>query len=232
MTFQILYGLSIINKIGNMHLYPLNKLPIIHVKRFIIIFYIVGILGFVIPYTKELFIAITPLALLVNTYLLAVYHQEYIRKDVVIFTTIVILGYMVELIGVHTGEIFGTYKYGKGLGFKVFDTPLLIGLNWLSLTYLTVGIASSLKFGKAFTLFFAPLLMLLYDIVLEQVAPVMNMWYWQNAVVPFKNYMAWYILSFLFTGVLIIFKVRTQNPLSMVLFISQFVFFLMLILLF
>ncbi len=211
-----------------MNLYPLNIVPVGQIKRFIIVFYLVGIMGFIFPFTKGIFITITPLALLINAYLLAIYHQKYVLKDVLIFAVIMISGYLVEMAGVHTGIIFGSYKYGEGLGIKVTGTPLLIGLNWLVLTYLGVSIAFIVKLRKVFTLFLVPLLMVLYDFVLEQVAPDMNMWYWQNSEVPFRNYLAWYIIALFFVSLMLLFKVCTQNPLSVVVYFSQFVFFLIL----
>jgi len=68
-----------------MELYPKNKIPISEVRKFLIIFYIVGLLGFIIPFTKAFFISITPFALLLNVYLLAIYHEKYTLKYVLIF---------------------------------------------------------------------------------------------------------------------------------------------------
>ena len=103
-----------------MDFYPKNKIPIADVKKFIIIFYLVGFLGFVIPFTKALFITITPFALLLNTYLLAVYHHKYTFKDTFLFLLIFLSGYIIELIGVKTGFVFGYYTYGGALGPKLF----------------------------------------------------------------------------------------------------------------
>ncbi len=214
-----------------MELYPKNKIPIADVKKFIVIFYLVGLLGFIIPFSKEFFIVITPFALLLNSYLLAIYHKKYALKDVLIFLLIFISGYVIEVIGVKTGLIFGIYTYGNALGLKMFETPLMIGINWLFLTYTATAITDSLKGNKWLAVFVAPALMLVYDIVLEQVAPKMNMWTWQNSEVPIRNYIAWYAIAFCFVLLFKIFKIETKNPLSAILFICQFVFFALLTLL-
>jgi putative membrane protein len=211
-----------------MNLYPKNKLPLANVKRFIVIFYIVGIVGFIIPFTKEIFINITPLALILNAYLLAIYHKKYNAKDIFIFLLILILGFFIEVVGVNTGLVFGSYNYGSALGMMLFNTPVIIGVNWLFLTYVSTSVSENLKFKKWSIIAVAPLFMLIYDIVLEQVAPKMDMWNWQNSNVPLKNYVSWYLAGVCFVLLLKIFKIETRNPLASLLFICQFVFFVFL----
>ncbi len=106
-----------------MNLYPKNTLPVGEVQKFLMIFYIVGTLGFLIPITRDVFVKITPLALLLNTYLLAVYHNDYSKKAFIAFILIYLIGFLIEAVGVETGQVFGSYQYGRGLGPKVFQTP-------------------------------------------------------------------------------------------------------------
>ncbi len=211
-----------------MLLYPKNKVSIAKVKHFVIIFYSVGILGFLMPFTKNIFIAITPFALLLNTYLLIIYHQNIQFKDMLVFLSIFLLGYIIEVIGVNTGLIFGSYSYGHTLGVKLFDTPLLIGVNWLFLTYTATSAADYFTKDRWPTLIVAPTLMVIYDIVLELVAPHIDMWYWENSVVPLQNYIAWFIIAFAFVAILKAFKTNTHNPLALVILICQFLFFVFL----
>ncbi|MGC8824422.1 MAG: carotenoid biosynthesis protein [Bacteroidales bacterium] len=211
--------------------YPKNKLPLNKVRQFLIIFYLVGTIGFFIPITKFFFIAITPFAILLNTYLLFIYHQSLKFKDLLVFFSIYLLGYTIELVGVHTGQIFGNYSYGHALGVKLFETPFIIGFNWLFLTYTTTTVADYLTKNKWPTLFVAPALMVTYDIVLERIAPLIDMWYWEKSVVPLQNYIAWYIIAFGFVAILKAFKINTQNPLASIILICQFLFFVILSLL-
>ncbi len=208
-----------------MNLYPKNKKTIIEVKKFVIVFYIVGFIGFVVPYSKEFFISITPFALLINAYLLAIYHTKYDLKTIAIFSIVYLAGFFVELVGVNTGLIFGYYTYGNAMGLKIFGTPLLIGVNWLFLTYSTISISKQLKINNILIVFFAPFLMIIYDLVIEQLACKMDMWCWQNNKVPLQNYIAWYFIAVLFALLFKLLKIETKNNLAGFLFISQFVFF-------
>lgn len=208
-----------------MDLYPKNKLSEYKVKRFIISFYIIGILGFVFPFSRDIFIIITPYALLLNTYLLAIYHNKYNIKTLLVFAFILLAGYTIEVIGVQTGLIFGNYKYENALGFKILETPPLIGVNWLLLIYLSTSVLSEIKIRNWIKILLAPLLMLIYDLALEIVAPKTNMWQWENSEVPIKNYIAWYIIALIFVIILNTFKINTRNPLSKIILICQFLFF-------
>lgn len=212
----------------SLYLYPKNKLPVREVQKFILIFYTVGIIGFLIPYTKNIFITITPFALLLGTYLLAIYHKPYSKKVLAALLSIFTLGFIAEVIGVNTGLIFGDYSYGSALGIKLFNTPLLIGVNWLFLTYTSISIVSRFLKKEILIVFLSPLLMLCYDFLLEQVAPKMDMWSWQGSQIPLKNYLSWYLFGVLFVALLRVVKVNTKNPIAPILFGAQFVFFIFL----
>lgn len=201
------------------------------IQKSLIIFYLIGIIGFVLPFTKHIFIAITPLALIGNMLVLYFFHEPFTKKTVITYLFICIAGYIIEVIGVKTGVIFGSYAYGKTLGISLFETPLIIGINWLFVSYTSLSIAK-LLFKKSITfLLLAPLIMVIYDIILEQVAPKMNMWSWENSIIPLKNYIAWYLIGLCFVVILHFQKISVKNPLSLTVFICQFLFFLMLFLL-
>lgn len=211
-----------------MSLYPKSVLPIREVRKFILIFYSVAVLGFLIPWTHAVFVAIIPYALLLSVYLLGLYHERYSEKDIAVFLEIALMGFFIEVVGVKTGAVFGLYFYGDALGPKVLDTPLLISINWLFLTYAAYSISQRVSERWYVQVLLTPTLMLLYDLVLEQIAPLMDMWSWENSVVPFKNYLAWWVIGLVFTFSLRFFRVEVKNPLALILFFTQFLFFVIL----
>ena len=135
---------------------------------------------------------------------------------------------MLEIIGVKTGIIFGDYNYGDTLGFKFFDVPLIIGLNWVIIIW--GGILFSKRITKA------PLgisiatasLALLFDIFLEPVAISFGYWNWQNVDVPLHNYVAWFCIAFTFSFIYTKFNICTDSTIPIHLFFIQLVFFLLL----
>ena len=210
------------------NIFPKNKIPSGEVKRFVLLFYAIGLIGFILPFSREIFSAITPFAMLLGIYLLAVYHTDYNRKAMIAFSIIFLLGFSVEAIGVNTGAVFGSYTYLGAMGIKVWGTPLIIGLNWLFLSYTATSILDEAKLPAWIVYFLAPLLMVAYDFFLEKSAPVLDMWYWDGDTVPFRNYVAWYLIGFLCVAILKMFGVNTQNILSKLLYFVQFLFFVLL----
>ncbi len=207
-----------------MNIYPKSRHSVKDVRKFIVIFYFIGTLGFIIPYTKFFFTTLIPYALILNVYLLALFNKNYNKRSILVYSVIFILGFIIEVIGVNTGQIFGIYQYGSGLGLKIFNTPLLIGFNWLFLTYTSCSIIRSFKWHRRLTVFASSLIMCIYDFVLEQAAPEMGMWQWEKESVPLQNYIAWFIIGSCFVFLIQYFKIETRNGLSKVLFFSQFIF--------
>jgi uncharacterized membrane protein len=197
------------------------------VKVLILVFYLVGVIGFVIPQSNPLFIQLIKWALLFNVLLLVLFHQSAVTaKTLILFLFILMSSFFVEVAGVRTGLIFGHYHYGTGLGIKVLETPLLIGVNWLMLTYVFVAATDRLQISRLMKTIIGAAGMLLYDIILEQLAAPLQMWYWAGQSIPLKNYLAWFVLALIFQGVLHLFKVKIRNPLIISTLIAQFFFFI------
>jgi len=199
------------------------------VKLFFIIFYVVGIAGLVWPFSFPLFVNLIPFALLLSFTGLAIFHPDKtIKKPMYIFAAVFIVGFIIEAIGVKTGLIFGDYTYGNSLGPKLFATPVIIGLNWLFLVYTTASVFEKTNFPAGFKVVFASAMMLLYDVVLEQLAPFLDLWHWDGGRVPFKNYLVWFVIALVFHAVFKVAHVKTTNKLSALLWLCQFMFFLIL----
>ena len=200
------------------------------VQIIIPVFYTVGLAGFLIPLSYPYFEKLIPLVLILSFILLVIYHpkQSSYRLSILVFTGIYISGLIVEMIGVNTGIIFGEYSYGPNLGLKILNTPVIIGLNWLILVYTTSSMFEKINIHVNYKILLASASMLAYDIVLEQVAPFTGMWNWHEGNIPVRNYMAWFIIALIFHTLLKTVGIKTENAVSKNLFISQFVFFLIL----
>lgn len=81
----------------------------------------------------------------------------------IIWLIVYLIGMIVELIGVNTGLLFGTYQYGENLGIKVFGVPFLIGINWGVITFLTANIANRFIKNKWLVILCGSILMVALD---------------------------------------------------------------------
>lgn len=191
----------------------------------LVVIYIVGTIGFTIPFLRPLFTALVPLNLLLGVSLLVLFHSVYSKAFVLASALVAVLGFGVEVLGVNTGLIFGSYSYGEVLGIKLIKTPLLIGVNWFMLVYLCWDILGRTKLNVFFRITLSAALMLLYDWVMEPVAIKTGMWTWAMEDIPLQNYLAWYLIAVCMFSFLAILRLKFRNPLTITLFAVQFLFF-------
>jgi putative membrane protein len=203
------------------------------VRKFFIMFYSIGALGVAIPFTRGLFIYLTPIALLMSFIAVIFYHRpEFNSKLILACIAIYLISFSVEAVGVHTGFIFGEYSYGKGLGIKVFGTPLMIGINWLLLVYCTSVIAERLPVLNILKIFVSSIIMVFYDLIMEQVAEQLQMWTFKEGIVPLRNYILWFIVALFLNSILKLTGIKILNKLAPLIFFCQLVFFIVLYLFF
>ena len=205
-------------------LFPKNST--VKVSIFIIwVFHICGLIG--ITYgNKDWFIAFTPVNLFLSFFLLFVTQNELNNKNILSALSIFLIGMIAEILGVNFGIIFGEYEYLDNLGLKVLGVPILIGIQWILLTFIT-GSFSSYLFNKSKikAIIFGAILMVVLDILIEPVAPEMGFWVFSSLKAPIQNYIAWFIIGI---PVQILFQYgidKKERTFSFHLLIIQFLFF-------
>lgn len=123
------------------------------------------------------------------------------RKEFQLLGWIALGGWLIEVIGVNTGLLFGNYQYGHELGFKIYNVPLVLGLNWYCVVVSTSQVVekhfNTNLYAKAMI---AGLLCTALDFVIEPVAIKYDFWAWEGGIIPFFNYVCWFIFSSLFAG--------------------------------
>jgi uncharacterized membrane protein len=190
---------------------------------FLVIIHLVGIVGMLSPY-KSYFEGLTPVNLLVSFVVLMLNHKQLNQRWIVFLISIFLAGFGVEVLGVNTGFPFGEYTYGENLGFKLFNTPLMIGLNWVMLIYCSAGVAQ-LHNNKFIQAAVAATLMLLYDLNLEPVAIEIGLWSWELVSIPLENYISWFFIAYAMHYALLRFMTVPTNGVAGPLFLIQMVFF-------
>ena len=188
-------------------------------------FQIFGAIG-ILFWNREWFINMTPFTLLL--YFIIIYSRDLDNHKKVFFLLLTFSwGIFSEIIGVNTGLIFGSYEYGKTLGFQVLNVPLVIGINWVVTTVICGTIASQLKIKAPLQILIAIILMLILDGLIEPVAPKIDMWSFnhENGIAPLSNYITWALVSLPLQSYLILKKLRFNIYLSSNLYLSQLLFF-------
>lgn len=194
----------------------------------LIILHAVGLVGMLTPF-KPWVVALTPVHLIVSTVLLlwGVGFKTSSFKGW--FIQVLFIGYLVELAGVKTGVIFGSYRYGETLGYLLFDVPVIIGLNWFLVSYGSYALVARLPWSDFLKIISAALICVGLDILIEPVAVSLNYWQWDGDI-PLRNYLGWFLVSVLIQF-LAIKGVKNPIPphkLAVWLLLIQFMFFLIL----
>lgn len=194
-----------------------------------VLFHLVGLYGFLTPGLTNLFTDLVPYHLLLMLIMLIISANDRSTGFWIFAMGVYLAGFLIEVIGVNTGLIFGSYTYGNTLGIKLWGTPLLIGVNWVILVYCTGIFIEQFKLSNRFLFSTIGALILLgIDILIEPVAIKFDYWTWIEGVIPIQNYLGWLVFSGFMIWVFSIMKFKKQNPAAIVLLIAQIVFFLVL----
>lgn len=173
---------------------------------------------------KKFFLNFTALNILATTFIVLSHHKKWNTNFIISCLCIMLFGFFIEVVGTKTGVIFGEYFYGKSLGIKMLDVPLIIGINWLLLIYVISGFLSAVNNIFAFSSL-AAFIMTSLDYLIEPVAVKLDFWQWNNGIIPTQNYIAWFVISILLFYCTKKFYGKINNTFSYVVLIIQFAFF-------
>ncbi|AFK02519.1 protein of unknown function DUF422 [Emticicia oligotrophica DSM 17448] len=187
--------------------------------------YVAGIIGLNLDVTATLFKFLTPFNLLASLGILLYFHNEWNRSFVIFIVVAFLVGYFVEVVGVNTGLIFGHYRYDTTLGFKILETPPLIGVNWLLLVYCVGSSFCRVNKPLYFKVLYGALLMTMFDYLAEPIAIRLEMWSWFGQLPPLQNYIGWFLVSAFLLTLFHWLPFRKDNKIALVLLILQICFF-------
>jgi len=192
--------------------------------------YLVGIIGYALPFSFGVFQFLTPFSLLLLASVFFLYHENRDKSLWGVMIFIFLAGFGIEVAGVLTGKIFGVYAYGKTLGIKVAGVPLIIGINWVLMVYGGVALASLAGMGRVPGSLLAAVIMTASDFFIEKFAILSDMWSWQNTDPPLRNYISWLVISFFFCLLAYPSIAGKTRKVAIHGYLYQFVFFLLTIL--
>jgi putative membrane protein len=187
--------------------------------------YMAGIAGaiFLPEGTRDWFLKLTPLTLLFTAFLLVYFNYS---SSILQFLIISYgIGFLVEAVGVNTGLIFGNYAYGRILGPKIWNTPIIIGVNWFILAASSYALVKTIFNNHWLLLPAGASLMTLLDYLIEPVAIKLDFWQWYGYDVPLKNYFGWFVTAAVLMWIAKKLNLQFTNTLPNLILKLQFIFF-------
>lgn len=195
------------------------------IRAILALAYLAGIVGLQLPFLATYFRPLSPVILISSLVVLLLYHTDWRPAFYAYLILGVLLGYFMEVLGVHTGLIFGQYAYGWGLGAKLWAVPPVIGINWLILSYSCGSVCDRLPVPVWLKISTAATLMVILDFFIEPVAVQLDFWTWFGRSVPIQNYIGWWFVSAALFSVWYALPFRKENRLAKWVFVLQFIFF-------
>jgi len=187
--------------------------------------YLAGVVGLHLPLLQPWFMPLVPLNLLASLLLLLAFHPDWRSSFVFYCVLCFLIGYWVEVLGVYTGMVFGRYAYGPTLGWSLLGVPLVIGVNWLTLSYCCGSLFDLLPVPIYLKTILAATLMVALDVLIEPVAIRLDFWTWYGEPIPLRNYLGWWIVSAILLAIWYGLPFAKKNPLALPLLLLQFLFF-------
>ena len=170
-------------------------------QAFLMIIYIVGAVGFVLPELNAEFLPLSGVILYLSALVMFVSSRN--KVDFVVFMAIAfVVGFGAEAIGVNTGYLFGDYSYGTNLGPKFLGVSLVIGINWGVLALGSASLVKRFVTSLGIKIILSSLLMLGVDLLMEPVAIKSGFWSWGGYDVPLYNYVCWFLVALFLQWVL------------------------------
>jgi putative membrane protein len=160
------------------------------------------------------------------------------RKKLILWSLFVLIGsYFAEWIGIKTGSIFGNYSYGKTLYPIINQVPITIGFAWLVMLFSSFAVVHR-YLGKyvpenifLFS-FCVSMIMVAFDVLMEPAAVKLFYWRWNSNRIPIQNYLAWYIISYIFSTCALslkLFQKKISTTIAVHVYFAQLIYFAMVV---
>ena len=210
-----------------------------------VFFHLIGLVG-ILFFNRDFFVRATPFNLFLS-FALLIWTQPGKNLFFILFVALVgCIGFAVEVVGVNTGLLFGSYRYGAALGWQWLDVPFIIGINWIIvicccgisthtlLTKASAQLAPELskpmtKLKAVSVIVDGATLAVIFDWLMEPVAVKLGYWTWlDGGEIPSYNYFCWFVISALLLALFHFLPFRKENKFAVNLLLIQGMFFLVL----
>lgn len=127
-------------------------------------------------------------------------------------------GFVAEVLGVHTGAPFGTYRYTGGLGRELAGVPVVIGLAWVMMAWPAARVAARIATRTASRIIASALALATWDVFLDPQMIDAHHWRWVGTfahlpgvdAVPLTNFAGWLAVALVLMGLLHLVTRRTH----------------------
>lgn len=154
---------------------------------------------------------LVPISLALTLLVSLKFHKDFSPGFLIYSLLAFFLGFSAEMVGTNFGWIFGNYSYGDVLGIKIWNTPLMIGVNWFLVSYGIGMLISKLKLHYMVRWVICIFALVMFDYFMEPVALKHGFWEWHEGTIPLSNYIGWAIVSGILSAAFQFFSFEKNN---------------------
>lgn len=189
---------------------------------FLWVIHIAALIGIALGH-KAFFFPKSPFTMLYLLLVLVIWYPVNTFKKGLLFLICFATGMTVEWIGVHTSYLFGTYEYLENFGLKIDGIPLLIGVNWGILVFITHEMARHFTQNKFATAAIGAGLMVFLDFFLEQICAYAGFWKFTDGA-GWYNYACWFVIGYALQLLATSFNLQGDKQTAYNLYLAQTLF--------
>lgn len=152
--------------------------------------------GYISPLSSW-FVFLTPIMIFITAGMIWIDSKPNNKLGWPVAIVVILAGYLIEILGIHNSEIFGSFQYGEMLGWKFFGVPPIVGLEWLILVWGSFAMATPFQVNPVLKWLFAALISTGLFWAIEPVALHYSLWTWNEFPIPIRNYGVRFVLLFI-----------------------------------
>ncbi len=171
----------------------------IQMRRWVLVgtllIYISGIIWLLLPSMQQGTLALTPY--IVSLSLLALLLNEHRHYE---WNSTLIIYYIGCYLATHLVEVMGRYSYSTLLGLQLWQTPLIMGCNWMIQLIALRELSTQYGLQGTSRVVVTTLLIVAYNLIIGQIAPLMGLRESSREGMPITSYLVGGIVSLLLLG--------------------------------
>lgn len=136
--------------------------------------------------------------LLVSFVVLLCFHKKWNREFVIAILLIGACGFLLEVLAVKTGYVYGYFLFGPTLGYSFWETPVLLAAIWAGNIYTSRQIAAMIAKDTFVVSLVSAVLITLLVFFMEPFAIREGMWSWNGSSIPRHKYIGVFIAALVF----------------------------------
>lgn len=196
---------------------------------FVAVAFLLSIVLHLIPDLRPLIIRLTELNLFLMSSLIFAFGLLNNHRNLTEFTfwglITILCVFLVAVVGINTGVLFGSFEYGSTLPTTVAQIPLVVPLNWAMLLLSAYGFFSNAVSQRHLRALLASVLVFLLNLLIQPVGVKLGYWVWDTGTIPVQNYISWFVVSIIFTQILALMKIHARSVIFKTYLIMQFLFY-------